>query len=76
MSFHGNAEECDEVHDENWPEDGYVEEIEEGAGKRDHRRLSQRVDFEFGGLFGREVGLVYHPFHFIAIFRLSRALLS
>jgi len=43
LSFHGNAEECDEVHDEDWPEDGYVEEIKEGAGERDHRRLGGGV---------------------------------
>jgi len=48
LSFHGDAEECDEVHDENWPEDGYVEEIKEGAGERDHRRLGGRVpELEF-----------------------------
>ena len=35
MSFHGDAEECDEVHDENWPEDGYVEKLEEGADEGD-----------------------------------------
>jgi len=33
LSFHGDTEECDEVHDEDWPEDGYVEEVKEGAGE-------------------------------------------
>ena len=43
LSFHGDAEKCDEVHDQDWPEDRYVEELKEGAEKGDHSRLSRRV---------------------------------
>jgi len=35
LSFHGDAEECDEVHDEDGPEDWYVEKLEEGAEEGD-----------------------------------------
>ncbi len=43
LPLHGDAEERDEVHDEYGPEDGDVEELEEGAGKGDDRGLGGRV---------------------------------
>ena len=35
LPLHGDAKERDEVHDEDGPEDGDVEEIEEGANEGD-----------------------------------------
>ena len=35
MSFHGDTEEGDEVHHEDRPEHGNIEELEEGAGEGD-----------------------------------------
>ncbi len=39
MPLHGDAEECDKVHDEDGPEDGNIEEFEEGAGEGDQGGL-------------------------------------
>jgi hypothetical protein len=39
LPLHSDAEERDEVHDEDGPEDRDVEEVEERAHERDHRRL-------------------------------------
>jgi len=35
LSFHGDAEKCNEVHHQDWPEHGDVEQLEEGAEERD-----------------------------------------
>lgn len=49
MSLHGDAEQSDEVHDEDWPEDRDVEEVKEGAEERDQSRLRGRVpELELG----------------------------
>jgi hypothetical protein len=39
LPLHGDAEERDEVHDEDGPEDGDVEELKEGADERDDSGL-------------------------------------
>ena len=43
LSLHRDAEECDEVHDKDGPEDWDVEEVEEGAHKGDDGRLGGGV---------------------------------
>ena len=43
MSLHRDDEKGNEVHDEDWPEDRDVEELEEGAAEADKRRLRRRV---------------------------------
>ena len=43
MSLHRDDEERDEVHDEDWPEDRDVEELEEGATEGDERCFRSRV---------------------------------
>ena len=43
LTLHRNAEECDEVHDEDWPKHGDVEKLEEGAEKGDEGGLGRRV---------------------------------
>ena len=34
LSFHGDTEKRDEIHDEDWPEHGDVEQLEESAEER------------------------------------------
>ena len=49
LSLHGDEEQSDEVHDENRPEDGYVEDLEAGADERDDERLECGVpELELG----------------------------
>lgn len=43
LSLHGDAEERDEVHDQDWPEHRDVEELKEGADEGDHCGLGGRV---------------------------------
>jgi len=43
LSLHRDAEECDEVHDKDGPEDWDVEEVEEGAHEGDDGRLGGGV---------------------------------
>jgi len=43
LSLHSDAEEGDEVHDEDRPEDRDVENLEKGTAESDHRGLGRRV---------------------------------
>jgi len=69
LSLHGDAEERDEVHDEDWPEHRDVEEVEESADERDNCCLGGRVpELELGQttdegaelfvLMGRQLGSI------------------
>lgn len=42
LALHGDAEQRDEVHDQNGPEDGDVEAVEEGADDGDNCALGHR----------------------------------
>jgi len=49
LSLHGDAEECDEVHDEDRPEHRDVEQLKESAAEGDHGGLGGRVpELELG----------------------------
>ena len=49
LPLHGDAEECQEVHDQDGPEHGNVEQFEEGTAEGDNCSLGSRVpEFELG----------------------------
>jgi len=80
LSFHGDAEECDEVHDEDWPEDGDVEGVDESATEGDEGGLGGGVpELELGQPPDERPELVVllggqgHP---LLLFRLGRLVLS
>lgn len=43
LPLHGDAEQRDEVHDQNWPEHRHVERLEERADDPDDRALADGV---------------------------------
>lgn len=49
LPIHGDCKQGDKVHDQNGPEDGHVEQLEEGADRADDRTLGHRVpELELG----------------------------
>ena len=49
LTLHGEEGQCDEVHEQNWPEHRDVEDLEERHEEGDHRRLRRLVpEFELG----------------------------
>lgn len=49
LSIHGDGKQGDKVHDQDWPEDGHVEQLEEGAHRADDSTLGHRVpELELG----------------------------
>ena len=43
LALHGQKEQRDEVKQQNWPEDRYVEKVEERHAKCDERCLAGRI---------------------------------
>lgn len=78
LSLHCYAKQSDEVHDQNRPKYGDVEELEERAAERDHRGLRGRVpELEFGQPPNERSKFVTLPrgqFHaFVTFFGLERS---